>query len=70
VLDYLASEATFSANVAASAMPIDSPPSTYVRAGVRAALHALEANGWIKFTPPPFDQVTTFLVTPPEEDDA
>jgi hypothetical protein len=63
VLDELAEFGTRSAD---SAVVMARPDlmTGYTRIGVRAALHALESNGWIRFTPP--DEYARYVVSPTE----
>lgn len=51
MLDFLAKHGAFSADDAVLAQP-QTTRANDVSTAVRAALHGLEANGWIKFTPP------------------
>lgn len=65
VLDFLARHGTSSADDAVIARP-QRTLANNVEVAVRAALHALEANGWIKFTPP--TTAYSYHITPPESE--
>ena len=70
-LNFLTHSACFSADSAVEdarhnpSLPFGLTGAEETRIAIRAALHALEANGWIQFTPPDAG-VYEYRISPPE----